>query len=109
MENVHYIDRLEFYEYDLPENTKGALERYILRGIPTGGFLDAVLSNDLRGSFARADIENREALYQIVMWLHNYAPSGCHGSKERVTDWLKQKQREREIAQGIELVNEDHF
>ena len=117
MENVYHLDRLDFQYYNVPDHTKGALERYILRGIPPGGFLEAVLSNDLKGAFARADIENRNAMYEIVTWIHNYAPSGCWGSKDRVNEWLKSfhskpsasdnKRYIEDVMQGIQFINGD--
>lgn len=35
-------------------------------GLPTGSFVQAVLDNDLRGAFGRADHINRKALIVIV-------------------------------------------
>ena len=42
----------------IPEHTKGALDRYVDHGLEPGGFLTAVLTNDLFGAVARADSEN---------------------------------------------------
>lgn len=113
MENVHHMDKLDWagYENRIPDHTKGALERYVIRGIGPGGFLTAVLSNDLKGACTRADIENRDALFSIVSWLMNYAPSGCWGSKERVSDWLEYKRDllYADLATGIRIVNEDRI
>lgn len=71
-----------------PESVQGPLERYIEDRIPTGGFLMAVLSNDLRGSLSRADLHNRNNIFQIVSWLYNNAPSDCWGSADKVSAWL---------------------
>ena len=115
MENVHHFDKLDWADFgdSIPDNTKGSLERYINRGIAPGNFLLSVLSNDLKGSMTRADLFNREALYHIVAWLHNYAPSGCWGSKERVSDWIEYKRSMLELdaglAEGIRFINEDHI
>ena len=56
---------------------------------PVGGFLTAVLSNDLKESFGRADANNRIYLYHVVDLLWNHAPSGCWGSPEEMKSWLK--------------------
>lgn len=40
-------------------------------GYPPGGFVQAVIDNDLSGTFARADHINREAVYFYVMMLRN--------------------------------------
>jgi len=65
-----------------------SLKRYRDDRIPTGGFLAAVLSNDLKQACGRADSDNRETLVDIVTWIYNEMPSGAWGSPERVRDWL---------------------
>lgn len=72
----------------LPQHMHGALERYIDKGIPPGGFLTAVLSNDLRNAVGRADAENRERIGDYVIYLYNDAPSVCWGSPEKVEAWI---------------------
>ena len=78
-----------------PNNLGESFERYIEHGIPTGGFLRAVLENDLREAFGRADIYNRSCMFEIVAWLWNEAPSTCWGSPEKVSAWLAMKAKER--------------
>lgn len=72
----------------LPEHIRGGIKRYIEEKIPPGGFLTAVLSNDLVRSFASADHVNRHMMFDIVKWLYNEAPKNCWGSPERVKAWL---------------------
>ena len=74
-------------EARIPDSTLWGLCRWVERALPPGDFLGAVLANDLRESFARADDRNRAALFHIVRWLHNYAPGGCWGSPEAVAQW----------------------
>ena len=77
------------YDYDrLPEHMRGVMQRYIENKIPPGGFLTAVLENDLAGAFGRADHINRHRIYDIVSFLYNEAPRACWGSPEAVTKWL---------------------
>lgn len=64
------------------------IDRYVDHRIPTGGFLEAVLSNDLREAFGRADIQNRYLMFDIVSYLYSEVPSACWGSPERVKNWL---------------------
>lgn len=83
-------------DYNLiPDYTLDTIKNYINDGIPTGGFLYAVLSNDLREAISRADNNNIVALPAIVSWLYNYAPINCWGSAQCVADWLTQKTREK--------------
>jgi hypothetical protein len=83
------------YSLIKPE-TIASLLRYVERGVPTGGFLRAVLENNLTNSFGRADAENCEALFHICAYVYNELPYECHGSPERVAEWLLKKQTEGE-------------
>ena len=80
----------------IPEITIESLRNYADHGIPTGGFLNAVLSNDLKESFGRADIGNRNVMFEIVSYCYNEIPSACWGSPKAVELWLKLKKEERE-------------
>ena len=70
---------------------KEGIDRYVNHRIPTGAFLEAVLSNDLKGAFGRADEDNRRDLFEIVSYCYNEIPGDCWGSPERVSAWLKQE------------------
>jgi len=72
----------------IPESTMMDINEYVHYRQPPGRFLRAVLENDLRESFARADLSNRAAMFDIVCYLHNFAPFNCWGSSERVKSWL---------------------
>lgn len=76
-------------------DTKIILQDYIAKGTPPDGFFKALLENDLRESFGRADIDNRNDLFEIVSWLWNYAPAMCWGNPQKVRDWVQMKQVER--------------
>ena len=73
----------------IPEHTRGAIDRYVLEGIPTGDFMYNVLVNDLSGAVGHADEQNSVNLANIVKYIYNYVPSCCHGSREAVSKWLK--------------------
>ena len=65
-----------------------ALRGYIEEHRPVGGFLTAVLENDLAQAFGRADPENLATLYEIVQWVYMEAPAECWGSPANVRAWL---------------------
>ena len=73
----------------IPEHMHSGLLNYIEHGIGPGGFLTAVLSNDLIGAFMRADERNTYAMRDWVDFVYNYAPATCHGSPEAVDAWIK--------------------
>lgn len=72
----------------IPAHTKMALNNYVENKYSPGGFLWAVLSNDLFGAVGLADKQNREALSEIVSYVYNYLPSNSWGSEEKVRAWL---------------------
>jgi len=72
----------------IPENTKYSIDLYVSDKIPTGGFLRAVLTNDLFGAMGRADLENRHSLWEICDYIYNEIPADCWGSVEKVEAWL---------------------
>lgn len=73
----------------IPEHTLQALDDYIINGLEPGGFLTAVLSNDLKGAVCRADRWNHHNLADTVKFIANCAPAFCWGSREQVISWLK--------------------
>lgn len=75
--------------YEISDSVVDALDRYVKEGIPTGDFLYAVLSNNLMESFGRADDQNRASLFEICSFVYNELPAGCHGSPEKVREWLE--------------------
>lgn len=74
----------------VPEHTRDTLVNYIEMGLPPGGFVQAVITNNLTEAFGRADHINSRHLATIVAWMYSFAPSGCWGSVDRVNTWLEQ-------------------
>lgn len=75
--------------YDsLPEHLRDGMRLYVESGIQPGGFLTAFMSNDLMGAMGRADEISRAGFFQIASFLYNDAPSNCHGSSNRVREWI---------------------
>ncbi len=66
---------------------KQTIDLYVENGMQTGGFINAVLENNLKESFGRADSEAIENLPHIVAYLYNEVPSDCWGSKQKVLGW----------------------
>jgi hypothetical protein len=71
-------------------NIIASIRRYADEHCPTGGFLEAVLSNDLKEAVGRADDENIRVIPEIVCYCYNEIPNRCWGSPERVRAWLEQ-------------------
>jgi len=78
------------------EDIKKSIDRYVHHGIPTGGFLRAVLANDLMEAFARADDHNRLDLFSICQYIHNDIPAISHGSYELVQAWISKRSEDKD-------------
>ena len=77
-------------KYDrLPEVMQPHVRAYVEEHQPVGGFLFAVLSNNLVDAFGKADPDNRAAMREWCLWLWNDIPGKCWGSPEKVEAWLK--------------------
>ena len=85
-----------------PKSVAESLVAYIEIGRPTGDFLYAVLTNNLREAFGRADTVNRHCMFDIVSALYNYAPATCWGSKQKVVAWYEARDKERHAPQPQE-------
>lgn len=78
---------------DLPESLQEGMRRYIEHGIRPGGFLAAVLENNLCQAFWHADRENLPQLRKIVDWCNEELPCVCWGSEKRVDEWMVRMRR----------------
>jgi hypothetical protein len=66
----------------VPPQVFGELYRHYRNGIPTGGFLKAVLSNDAHLSAAIADSTNRQHLADIILFNHWAKEYGRMGTRD---------------------------
>jgi hypothetical protein len=80
----------------LPKHIRHGVKEYIEKGFIPGGFLQAVICNDLSGAFQRADSTNTERMKDIVQFFHWWVPAPVWGSKEKMEAHAKAKQEERE-------------
>lgn len=84
----------------LPEHLREGSKRYIEYGILPGDFLQAVICNNLRESFARADDINIPRMFDIVSFFYNEAPQPCWGTKEKMNKWIDGFDHSKEIGLG---------
>jgi hypothetical protein len=99
----------EFQGMVIPHHMLQALTRYVEDGIEPGGFLTAVICNDLTGAIRHADHQNIRIIPAYVAWLYNEAPSLCWGSGEKMDAWMEAKRREalaRREADVIAMLND---
>ena len=73
----------------MKQATLDDLNRYVEHRVPTGGFLTAVLENNLLEAVGRAGHDNIRDLVEIVSHVYNNMPSSCWGSPAKVKAWLE--------------------
>lgn len=73
----------------LPAYMQEGVLRWIENGSIPGGFLCAVLENNLFEAFTKADLTNRAAMGAYVEFFFNHAPEDCWGSPEKVRAWAE--------------------
>lgn len=71
----------------IPAHIHDSIVLYIEQGILPGHCLTAIFSNDLFTAFNRADDKVAAAMKDIIVYIYNYAPSGCWGSPSAVKSW----------------------
>ena len=71
----------------IPPAIKSALDGHANYGRDTGGFVAAILHNDLAEAVARADSESMAALREIVQYAWNVLPGPSWGSREKAAAW----------------------
>jgi len=77
-------------KYDrLPEHMRHGAKLYIEHGIRPGGFLTAVLENNLVLAFQLADGINQGCMKDWAVWLTWDIPSLAWGSAEMVDIWSR--------------------
>jgi len=86
-EETFFKERCEYY--NLPNHMHGAIVRYIMDGIPPGHFLTAVIDNDLREAFSRADDKNKPMIEAFLQYFYMEAPAQCHGSERDMERWIE--------------------
>lgn len=72
----------------LPVHMQECMKLYLEEGIEPGGFLYAVLCNDLMGACGNADMINLHLLPIYARFLYNEAPIGSFGSPEKVANYI---------------------
>lgn len=79
----------------IPQTTKETIDRFVQYGCNPGGFVTAVLENNLMEAVGRADSENLENLQDICSYIYNKIPGNCWGSTSKIIEWQKLKQEEK--------------
>ncbi len=71
----------------VPRRMRSAIISYLIRGVDPGGFLGAVLRNDLADAFSRADAENVGCMKHYAAFLYSVCPTNAQGGS--VDAWIE--------------------
>jgi hypothetical protein len=72
-----------------------ALLLYQKYGEVSGGFMEALLANDLSHAVCNADPNNLANIRRLGLWLANMMPGEVWGSYKKVNAWQKAKAQDR--------------
>lgn len=78
----------------IPPHMQEAIRRYVVQGLKPGGFLCAVIQNDLKMAVFQADDVNEPLIPLYVRWFYNHAPSACSGSPDHMQKWLDARKQD---------------
>ena len=62
---------------------------YIMDGDTPANFLACVVTNSFADAVLLADPENLKHLRGYAILFHNFTPTGCHGDRETVNEWME--------------------
>jgi hypothetical protein len=76
----------------VPDHLRGGLLRYVEHGILPGGYLQAILCNDLREAVMRSASRSFDELQVVARFVDSYL-SAIAGTRERVLAWTTTPER----------------
>jgi len=85
---MHLIDQALYDVYGIPLHMRDGLNFWFDHHREPGGFLQAVLQNDLVRAVMCGDAINRSCLHSYVLFLTNEAPDASYGSHQKYLDWI---------------------
>jgi hypothetical protein len=71
----------------VPSHLWGGIFNHVLEGRETGNFLSAMFENNLLNAVCGADETTLAGIRDLMLFMHNYAPAGCWGSREQLQRW----------------------
>lgn len=106
-----------FALHGVPADFAGTLERYLVRGMPPGGFISSLLANDGRSAIMRCHPANQIVeLKPVVTWIQDYVPEQARDSYANIQAWCLLSDEDRKtilqdagvIMTLMEVLKADH-
>ena len=92
---------------DAPVHILDSINRYVEHGLEPGGFVKAVLSNDLVGAFKQADTDAEAGIRDILKYVRWEIPTESWGSPAKVEAWLNGKPRQNHSRRADQVKYQD--
>ena len=86
---------------DAPIHILDSINRYVEHRLSPGGFVTAVLSNDLTGAFNQADTDSEAGIRDILKYVRWEIPAESWGSPAKVEAWLNSKPRQNHSRRDV--------
>jgi hypothetical protein len=87
--SIHGQPAFVFQDWYIGVDMMFGIKRYVCEFILPGGFLEAVISNDLKQAVALADSENIKNIQAFAAFFYQHMPMICHGSIEEMNEYRK--------------------
>jgi hypothetical protein len=89
---VNFPLDLSRYDSQVPAGLLRELERHVNDRCPVAWSTQNMLENNFIGAVRACDDVTYPVLRTVARIIYNELPSLCHGSPERVRDWLRRKE-----------------
>ncbi len=76
------------------------LRLYVEGGCEPGSCTRSILEGDVFLAIRRADINTRQLLGDIVLWIVQNMPLGSYGSRAKVDGWIMMRRQEQAAKHG---------
>jgi hypothetical protein len=101
MKNIHYRYFKNRFAVDrnwgnVHEDCREAIFNYLAYGYDPGGFLTAVLTNDLYRAAGISDFENKKRLAFVANFVAMNLPLACYGTAKKMRAWMELSNEDRE-------------
>jgi hypothetical protein len=93
-------DQIDCLGCVIPERIERSIRSYVEHGVEPGGFVRAVLENDLQAAVQRADPDCFVALRSICHHIFNCIPEKAWGSRLKIAVWLCDHPGDMDFAHG---------
>ena len=87
-----------------PAHILDAIHSYAAFKKRPGGFVQALLRNDLMGAYRAADQPSLRGLGDVLRYLHREVPHSCWGSAATVEEWLTNAPGRAQMDAELDLI-----